>query len=85
MSAQVASMSWWGVNVRTGAVGVTREDMEQWAGGNPTWNFGVDYRLLLTRSSELGLVEQGTAPSPPLAHCRPRSPSTSPGPTHVLR
>jgi pimeloyl-ACP methyl ester carboxylesterase len=58
VGAQVTAMSWWDVNVRTGAVGATRQDMERWSGGNPTWNFGVDYRQLLTRSSELALVQQ---------------------------
>jgi dienelactone hydrolase len=33
-----------------------RQEIEQRAGGNPTWNVGVDYRKLLARSSSTDLV-----------------------------
>jgi hypothetical protein len=33
-----------------------RQEIEQRAGGNPTWNVGVDYRSLLARSSSSDLV-----------------------------
>ncbi|TCO65753.1 hypothetical protein EV192_1011545 [Actinocrispum wychmicini] len=61
IAEQVSAMSIWDTAVRTGAVGVTRTDMERWAGGNPTWNIGVDYRVLLARSSELAFVRQAYA------------------------
>jgi pimeloyl-ACP methyl ester carboxylesterase len=35
-----------------------RHDMEQSAGGNPTWNKGVDYRRQLAESGRLPLVAQ---------------------------
>ncbi|WP_181777614.1 hypothetical protein [Amycolatopsis pittospori] len=38
--------------------GGLRADLETQAGGNPTGNLGVDYRGLLTRSSERDLVKQ---------------------------
>jgi pimeloyl-ACP methyl ester carboxylesterase len=38
--------------------GSARADLEQRAGGNPTWNVGVDYRRQLARSSERHLVRQ---------------------------
>lgn len=34
-----------------------RPDIERRAGGNPSWNIGVDYERQLTRSSQAGLVE----------------------------
>jgi hypothetical protein len=40
------------------AWGPTRADLEQRAGGNPTWNVGVDYRRQLTRSSQHELVRR---------------------------
>jgi hypothetical protein len=38
--------------------GPTRADLEQRAGGNPTWNVGVDYRRQLSRSSQRELVRR---------------------------
>jgi len=38
--------------------GSARADLEQRAGGNPTWNVGVDYSRQLARSSERHLVRQ---------------------------
>ncbi|HZD02579.1 MAG TPA: alpha/beta fold hydrolase [Actinomycetes bacterium] len=38
--------------------GGMRADIERQAGGNPSWNAGVDYRRLLTHSSERRLVRQ---------------------------
>jgi hypothetical protein len=61
IAEQVNWMSVWDTAVRTGAVGITRTDMEKWAGGNPTWNIGVDYRKVLTRSSELDFVQRAYA------------------------
>lgn len=46
---------------RAGAFGLDRLDLERRAGGNPSWNTGVDYRRILARSSERGLVEQAYA------------------------
>ncbi|MBB5955043.1 pimeloyl-ACP methyl ester carboxylesterase [Saccharothrix tamanrassetensis] len=51
----------WAQHFRTGAVGVGRADLERWAGGNPSWNIGVDYRRVLERSSEKSLVRQAYA------------------------
>jgi pimeloyl-ACP methyl ester carboxylesterase len=38
--------------------GDLRADLETQAGGNPSGNVGIDYRRLLARTSERGLVEQ---------------------------
>ncbi|NKZ04529.1 hypothetical protein [Actinomadura latina] len=38
--------------------GLNRTDIEARAGGNPSWNTGVDYRRLFARSSQKSLVEQ---------------------------
>jgi len=38
--------------------GGMRADIERQAGGNPSWNVGVDYRGLLAHSSERRLVQQ---------------------------
>lgn len=51
----------WTQYFRSGAVGVARADVERWAGGNPSWNLGVDYRDLLERTSEKALVRQAYA------------------------
>jgi pimeloyl-ACP methyl ester carboxylesterase len=39
-------------------VGVDRAALEHLAGGNPTWNVGVDYRSQLSRSSQRDLAER---------------------------
>lgn len=41
-----------------GYFGVTRTDIEQRAGGNPSWNAGVDYRRLFADSSQRALAER---------------------------
>ena len=46
---------------RVWAAGPARADVERWAGGNPSWNVGVDYRRVLGRSSERALVSQAYA------------------------
>lgn len=38
--------------------GLNRTDIEARAGGNPSWNTGVDYRTLLARSSQKALVKK---------------------------
>ncbi|WP_433226629.1 prolyl oligopeptidase family serine peptidase [Actinomadura formosensis] len=38
--------------------GVNRTDIENRAGGNPSWNTGVDYRALFARSSQKALVKR---------------------------
>jgi pimeloyl-ACP methyl ester carboxylesterase len=58
---QVFWQGFWAKYFKSSAAGVARWDMEQWAGGNPSWNVGVDYREVLTRSSEFGLVKQAYA------------------------
>jgi pimeloyl-ACP methyl ester carboxylesterase len=40
------------------AAGIDRAILEQIAGGNPTWNRGVDYRQQLAQSSQRRLAEQ---------------------------
>ncbi|MFD7654490.1 alpha/beta hydrolase-fold protein [Actinosynnema sp. NPDC059797] len=46
---------------RAGAAGPGRADLERWAGGNPSWNAGVDYRRVLRRSDQRELVDQAYA------------------------
>ncbi|MEU4761860.1 hypothetical protein AB0H12_01315 [Actinosynnema sp. NPDC023794] len=46
---------------RVWAAGPARADMERWAGGNPSWNAGVDYRRVLARSDERALVSAAYA------------------------
>jgi dienelactone hydrolase len=38
--------------------GLNRTDIENRAGGNPSWNTGVDYRVLFARSSQKALVKK---------------------------
>jgi pimeloyl-ACP methyl ester carboxylesterase len=61
VASQVFWMGFWGRYFRSGAAGSGRTDMERWAGGNPSWNVGVDYRAVLARSSEFGFVKQAYA------------------------
>lgn len=51
----------WDRFVRVGAFGLDRIELESRAGGNPSWNVGVDYRRILARSSERALVERAYA------------------------
>ncbi|MEA2221944.1 MAG: hypothetical protein QOH83_320 [Solirubrobacteraceae bacterium] len=49
----------WIQNAYTIGLGPTsRADLERTAGGNPSWNVGVDYRQQLARSSLTGLVRK---------------------------
>jgi pimeloyl-ACP methyl ester carboxylesterase len=61
LGEQLFWMGFWGKYFKSSAAGLARRDMEQWAGGNPSWNVGVDYRAVLARSSEFGLVKQAYA------------------------
>ncbi|WP_143230641.1 hypothetical protein [Actinosynnema sp. ALI-1.44] len=58
LDEQVDWLGFWARYYKSGTAGVARSDMERWAGGNPSWNTGVDYRTVLARSSEFGLVKQ---------------------------
>lgn len=52
----------WLKNSYSGVFGpVARVDLERRAGGNPSWNDGVDYRELLRRSSQLEWVRDAYA------------------------
>lgn len=51
----------WDRFYRAGAFGVDRVALEQRAGGNPSWNVGVDYRRILAKSGERTLVERAYA------------------------
>lgn len=46
---------------RVWAAGPLRTDVERWAGGNPSWNVGVDYRRVLARSGERDLAVKAYA------------------------
>ncbi|KOX22496.1 hypothetical protein ADK67_23815 [Saccharothrix sp. NRRL B-16348] len=58
---QVEWAAVWLRYVKSGAAGSARADMEEWAGGNPSWNVGVDYRQVLARSDERALVSAAYA------------------------
>jgi pimeloyl-ACP methyl ester carboxylesterase len=51
----------WDRFFRPGAFGIDRVDLERRAGGNPSWNTGVNYGRMLANSSERGLVQQAYA------------------------
>ncbi|WP_433265506.1 hypothetical protein ACQPZF_38140 [Actinosynnema sp. CS-041913] len=61
LAEQLDWMRVWTQYLRTWAVDVGRADLERWAGGNPSWNTGIDYRRVLDRSSEKSLVRQAYA------------------------
>jgi hypothetical protein len=44
--------------IGSGIWGPGRAELERRAGGNPSWNVGVDYRRIFARSSQKALVEQ---------------------------
>ncbi|KFU81940.1 alpha/beta hydrolase [Amycolatopsis lurida] len=48
----------WDRFYRVSAFGVDRVALEQRAGGNPSWNVGVDYRRILAKAGERPLVER---------------------------
>lgn len=55
---QVLQQYLYAYHVHAGYWGTTRTEMEARAGGNPSWNTGVDYRRQLARSGQRALVEQ---------------------------
>jgi alpha-beta hydrolase superfamily lysophospholipase len=55
---QVRNQFFFGFYERGAFWGVERAAMEARAGGNPSWNTGVDYRTLFTRSSQQELVKR---------------------------
>ncbi|WP_436493462.1 alpha/beta fold hydrolase [Actinokineospora sp. HUAS TT18] len=58
VEAQIRHMYLYGYYTHAGYWGQARADLEQRAGGNPSWNTGVDYTALLANSSQRTLVEQ---------------------------
>ncbi|WP_410652349.1 alpha/beta hydrolase family protein [Amycolatopsis sp. cmx-4-54] len=58
---QVFWQSIWDRFYRVSAFGVDRVALEQRAGGNPSWNVGVDYRRILAKAGERPLVERAYA------------------------
>jgi pimeloyl-ACP methyl ester carboxylesterase len=58
VSDQVQQQFLYAFYERGGFWGVERAEIEKLAGGNPSWNTGVDYRALLARSSQKALVER---------------------------
>ncbi|WP_125684858.1 hypothetical protein [Amycolatopsis sp. WAC 04182] len=51
----------WDRFYRAGAFGIDRVALEERAGGNPSWNVGVDYRRILAKAGERPLVERAYA------------------------
>lgn len=51
----------WDRFYRVSAFGVDRVALEHRAGGNPSWNVGVDYRRILAKAGERPLVERAYA------------------------
>jgi hypothetical protein len=74
LGEQLFWMGFWGKYFKSSAAGLVRWDMEQWAGSNPSWNAGVDYRAVLARPSEFGLVKQAYAAAGLSLGKRPRPP-----------
>lgn len=60
LSPQVGQAGYYGTLLRFN-VGGDRVTLEQLAGGNPSSNLGVDYRVQLARSSQRALAEQAYA------------------------
>ncbi|RSM79922.1 hypothetical protein DL991_14160 [Amycolatopsis sp. WAC 01375] len=61
VAEQVFWQSVWDRFYRASAFGVDRVALEQRAGGNPSWNVGVDYRRILAKAGERPLVERAYA------------------------
>lgn len=61
VTEQVFWQGVWDRHYRAGAFGLDRIDLEHRAGGNPSWNAGVDYRRILAHASERPLVERAYA------------------------
>jgi hypothetical protein len=58
VAGQVEQQTYYAAYDRGAFWGVNRADIETRAGGNPSWNTGVDYRALLARSSQKALVKR---------------------------
>ncbi|WP_242906280.1 alpha/beta hydrolase-fold protein [Actinomadura terrae] len=56
VAAQVEQQTYYAAYDRGAFWGLSRTDIEQRAGGNPSWNTGVNYRKLLARSTQKTLV-----------------------------
>ncbi|MBB5857647.1 hypothetical protein ACFQ05_18750 [Amycolatopsis umgeniensis] len=61
VAEQVFWQGAWDRFYRVGAFGVDRVALEQRAGGNPSWNAGIDYRRILANGGERPLVERAYA------------------------
>ncbi|HEU5029130.1 MAG TPA: prolyl oligopeptidase family serine peptidase [Spirillospora sp.] len=57
VAGQVEQQTYYAAYDRGAFWGLNRTDIEQRAGGNPSWNTGVDYRTLLARSTQKQLVK----------------------------
>ncbi|GAA0244663.1 alpha/beta hydrolase [Actinomadura nitritigenes] len=58
VAGQVEQQTYYAAYDRGAFWGLNRTDIEQRAGGNPSWNTGVDYRTLLARSTQKQLVKR---------------------------
>ncbi|MEU8121285.1 alpha/beta hydrolase-fold protein [Spirillospora sp. NPDC049024] len=58
VAGQVEQQVYYAAYDRGAFWGANRADIEKRAGGNPSWNTGVDYRTLLARSSQKALVKR---------------------------
>ncbi|MFI0485019.1 alpha/beta hydrolase family protein [Actinomadura sp. 9N215] len=58
VAAQVEQQFYYANNDRGAFWGLNRTDIEQRAGGNPSWNTNVNYRTLLAHSTQKNLVKQ---------------------------
>ncbi|MBO2463578.1 alpha/beta hydrolase family protein [Actinomadura violacea] len=58
VAGQVEQQAYYAAYDRGAFWGLNRTDIEQRAGGNPSWNTGVDYRTLLARSTQKQLVKR---------------------------
>ncbi|MUN36015.1 alpha/beta hydrolase-fold protein [Actinomadura litoris] len=56
VAGQVEQQTYYAAYDRGAFWGLNRTDIEQRAGGNPSWNTGVNYRKLLARSTQKALV-----------------------------
>ncbi|TDD90419.1 hypothetical protein E1293_03285 [Actinomadura darangshiensis] len=57
-AGQIEQQTYYAAYDRGAFWGLNRTDIEQRAGGNPSWNTGVDYRTLLSRSTQKNLVKR---------------------------
>ncbi|MEU4823080.1 alpha/beta hydrolase-fold protein [Actinomadura sp. NPDC023710] len=58
VAGQVEQQVYYAAYDRGAFWGANRTDIEKLAGGNPSWNTGVDYRTLFARSSQKALVKR---------------------------